>query len=66
MHEETLAERRNRAMGPAYHLFYREPVHLVRGEGVWLYDASGRKHREWYFFSDGNVLENDAAWDEAT
>lgn len=35
-------------MGPAYRLFYDSPVHLVRGEGVWLYDADGRKYLDCY------------------
>jgi 4-aminobutyrate aminotransferase-like enzyme len=35
-------------MGPAYRLFYEKPVHLVRGEGVWLYDADGRKYLDCY------------------
>ena len=35
-------------MGPSYRLFYREPVHLVRGEGVWLYDAGGRRYLDCY------------------
>ncbi|WP_112312642.1 aspartate aminotransferase family protein [Pseudogemmobacter bohemicus] len=38
----ALIERRGKALGPAYRLFYEEPLHLVRGEGVWLYDAHGR------------------------
>lgn len=37
----ALIERRGKALGPAYRLFYEEPLHLVRGEGVWLYDAQG-------------------------
>jgi 4-aminobutyrate aminotransferase-like enzyme len=44
MTENTLAqqlERRARLLGPAYRLFYEEPFQPVRGEGVWLYDASG-------------------------
>ena len=40
--------RRERALGPAYHLFYDEPVHLVRGEGVWLFDADGRRYLDCY------------------
>ncbi|WP_395316382.1 aspartate aminotransferase family protein [Variovorax sp. UC74_104] len=36
-----LLERRARLLGPAYRLFYDEPFHPVRGEGVWLYDAAG-------------------------
>lgn len=39
--DEALVERRARALGPAYRLFYETPVHLVRGEGVWLYDKDG-------------------------
>jgi 4-aminobutyrate aminotransferase-like enzyme len=29
-------------------LFYDDPVHIVRGEGVWLYDADGRKYLDMY------------------
>lgn len=36
-----LLARRARLLGPAYRLFYDEPFHPVRGEGVWLYDAAG-------------------------
>lgn len=42
MSDATLLERRARALGPAYRLFYDEPFHPVRGEGVWLYDAAGQ------------------------
>jgi 4-aminobutyrate aminotransferase-like enzyme len=35
-------------MGSAYRLFYDRPVHLVRGEGVWLWDAAGRKYLDMY------------------
>lgn len=40
-HEASLIERRQRVLGPAYRLFYARPVEIVRGEGVWLYEASG-------------------------
>ncbi|KQR50084.1 aspartate aminotransferase family protein [Acidovorax sp. Leaf160] len=36
-----LLARRARLLSPAYRLFYDEPFHPVRGEGVWLYDAAG-------------------------
>ena len=39
---------RRKALGPAYRLFYEEPVELVRGEGVWLYDAAGRRYLDAY------------------
>ncbi|AGU52486.1 aminotransferase, class 3 [Variovorax paradoxus B4] len=47
---ETLAlvERRARVLGPAYRLFYDTPLHPVRGEGVWLYDADGQRHLDAY------------------
>jgi 4-aminobutyrate aminotransferase-like enzyme len=39
-----LAQRRRRALGPALtELTYHVPVHVVRSEGVWLFDASGRR-----------------------
>jgi 4-aminobutyrate aminotransferase-like enzyme/Ser/Thr protein kinase RdoA (MazF antagonist) len=39
-----LAERRREALGPALtDLTYSRPVHVVRGEGVWLYDADGSR-----------------------
>ncbi|MDO6965922.1 aspartate aminotransferase family protein [Rhizobium alvei] len=28
--------------------FYDDPVHIVRGEGVWLWDADGRKYLDCY------------------
>jgi 4-aminobutyrate aminotransferase-like enzyme/Ser/Thr protein kinase RdoA (MazF antagonist) len=39
-----LARRRGELLGPALtELTYRRPVHVVRGEGVWLVDAEGRR-----------------------
>ena len=35
-------------MGKAYRLFYEQPVHIVSGEGVWLYDADGKKYLDVY------------------
>lgn len=43
-----LLERRKRLLGPAYSLFYEEPLHLVRGDGVWLYDADDRRYLDMY------------------
>lgn len=45
---DALRERRKRALGPSYRLFYDRPVHLVRGEGTWLYDAEGRRYLDCY------------------
>lgn len=43
-----LIERRARLLGPSYRLFYDEPLHPVRGEGVWLFDAEGRRYLDAY------------------
>jgi 4-aminobutyrate aminotransferase-like enzyme len=40
--------RRQRVLAPTYRLFYEEPVYVVRGEGVWLYDAEGRRYLDCY------------------
>jgi len=45
---ESLLDRRRRLMGPNVPTFYRNPVHLVRGEGVWLWDTDGRKYLDCY------------------
>lgn len=45
---ERLIARRKRLMGSAYRLFYDNPVHLVKGEGVWLYDARGNQYLDMY------------------
>ncbi|MFZ5672468.1 MAG: aspartate aminotransferase family protein [Pseudomonadota bacterium] len=47
-HEASLIERRQRVLGPAYRLFYQRPVEIVRGEGVWLHEASGNRLLDTY------------------
>lgn len=48
MNYSELSQRRQRVMGPAYRLFYEQPLHLVRGEGVWLYGDDGNKYLDCY------------------
>ncbi|MCU1509712.1 MAG: gabT 2 [Glaciihabitans sp.] len=43
-----LVERRARALGSAYRLFYAEPVQFVRGEGSHLFDADGTDYLDVY------------------
>jgi 4-aminobutyrate aminotransferase-like enzyme len=43
-----IIERRAKLLGPAYKLFYRNPIQIVRGEGVHLYDASGQAYLDAY------------------
>lgn len=44
----ALIARRQALLGPAYRLFYEKPLHLVRGEGAWLYDAAGEAYLDAY------------------
>lgn len=46
--EQALIARRERVLGPAYRLFYERPLHIVRGEGVWLIDAKGERYLDAY------------------
>ena len=48
MNVSELIERRNRLLGVNAPLFYDKPVHIVRGEGVWLFDADGRRYLDVY------------------
>ena len=45
--EIELIGRRKRHFGGSM-LFYRNPVHIVRGDGVWLFDVKGRKYLDCY------------------
>lgn len=45
---EAMIERRNALLGPAYRLMYEHPLHIVRGEGVWLIDPEGRRYLDVY------------------
>ena len=46
--DTAMLERRQQLLGNAYSLFYDDPVHIVRGEGVWLYDADGHRYLDMY------------------
>ena len=45
---EAMIERRNALLGPAYRLMYEHPLHIVRGDGVWLMDPEGRRYLDVY------------------
>ncbi|QKR99886.1 aminotransferase class III-fold pyridoxal phosphate-dependent enzyme [Sphingomonas sp. CL5.1] len=45
---QALIERRRGLLGPAYRLFYEHPIHIVRGEGAWLFDAEGYRYLDAY------------------
>lgn len=43
-----LTDKRSTVLGESYRLFYRKPVHLVRGQGQYLWDAAGDKYLDVY------------------
>ncbi|MCS2608553.1 aspartate aminotransferase family protein [Halomonas dongshanensis] len=43
-----LTQRRSDVLGESYRLFYREPVHLVKGQGQYLWDAEGKQYLDVY------------------
>ena len=46
--EQALLQRRQQSLGAAYRLFYEQPIHVVRGEGVHLYDPDGQAYLDVY------------------
>ena len=44
----ALMDRRRKLLGPNVATFYEEPLHLVKAQGVWLWDADGRKYLDCY------------------
>ncbi len=43
-----LIDRRRKLMGSHLYVFYDPPLHMVRGDGVWLIDAGGRPYLDCY------------------
>lgn len=48
MDKAELLARRENVLGTGTPLFYDDPVHLVKGEGVWLYAADGKRYLDAY------------------
>jgi len=48
MNTQSLLERRFRVLGKHSPLFYDKPLQLIRGEGVWVYDADGKRYLDAY------------------
>ncbi|WP_054688195.1 aspartate aminotransferase family protein [Pantoea stewartii] len=43
-----LTDKRSQVLGESYRLFYRNPVHLVRGKGQYLWDKAGNQYLDMY------------------
>ena len=44
----TILERRNNLLGNNLPTFYKNPIHLVKGKGVWVWDNDGKKYLDCY------------------
>jgi 4-aminobutyrate aminotransferase-like enzyme len=45
---QSLIKRRQATFGAASVLVYEEPIHMVRAEGVWMFDAQGKRYLDVY------------------
>lgn len=43
-----LIDKRGRLLGASYRLFYRKPVHLLRGQGQYVWDEAGERYLDAY------------------
>lgn len=48
MNDIELLERREKLLGRNMSTFYERPVHLVKGSGVWVWDADGKQYLDCY------------------
>lgn len=46
--KNDLIDRRQAVLGPNVPTFYKEPVHLIKGEGVWVWDKDGQRYLDCY------------------
>ena len=46
--KNDLIDRRQAVLGPNVPTFYEEPIHLIKGEGVWVWDKDGQRYLDCY------------------
>ena len=46
--DELIIADRARLLGPNVPTFYDDPIHLIKGDGVWVWDVNGRKYLDCY------------------
>lgn len=45
---KEMTNKRGHLLGESYRLFYRRPIHLIKGQGQYLWDANGDKYLDVY------------------
>src|ERR1041384_5016265 len=48
MDSKLLLERRERSLGAGAERFYRHPIQVVRGQGAYVFDETGRRYVDFY------------------
>ena len=46
--KNDLIDRRQAVLGPNVPTFYEEPIHLIKGKGVWVWDKDGQRYLDCY------------------
>jgi 4-aminobutyrate aminotransferase-like enzyme len=46
--DEALSDRRQHLLGESLQLSYQQPLHIVKGDGVWLFDSDGKRFLDAY------------------
>ena len=44
LNHKQISELRTRYLGPSLKVSYKEPLHIIRGEGQYLFDGDGRRY----------------------
>lgn len=44
----NILDRRKKALGNGRTYFYQKPLHIVKGEDVWLFDGEGKRYLDVY------------------
>ena len=47
-HYKNILVKRDQLLGPNLPTFYDQPVHLVKGKDVWVWDIDGKKYLDCY------------------
>ncbi|MDT8301196.1 MAG: aspartate aminotransferase family protein [Sedimentisphaerales bacterium] len=53
---KTIIEKKKKYLIPCIYHFYKNPPHIVRGEGMYLYDSQGRQYIDFYSGVSVNAL----------
>jgi 4-aminobutyrate aminotransferase/4-aminobutyrate aminotransferase/(S)-3-amino-2-methylpropionate transaminase len=53
---KTIIEKKKKYLIPCVYHFYKNPPHIVRGEGMYLYDSQGKQYMDFYSGVSVNAL----------